>query len=75
MDSFVACRTTLDDLQRRMAALGEQFRIGDIAAHLTGKAQFSDAFHAAVIAAMEQRLNELASPAASGPAAKLTSFG
>lgn len=63
LDQFVACRTTLDDLQQRIAALGEQLRITDIAHHLTGKAQLPSALHNVLAAAINQRLTELAEPA------------
>ena len=59
LESFIACRTTLDDLQQRIAALGRSLPICDIASHLTGKNQFPNATHNTVADAINQRLAEL----------------
>lgn len=63
LDEFVACRTTLDDLQHRMAVLGHQLSIGAIAHHLTGRAQLPDAIHNVLVEALNERHTELATPA------------
>jgi len=62
--AFVACRTTLDDLSDRTAALGEDVRGSVIAAHLTGRSSVSDAEHNIVAEAINVRLGELSLPAA-----------
>jgi hypothetical protein len=63
-EAFVACRTTLDDLSNRAAALGEDLSGPVIAAHLTGKSRISDQKHNVLAAAMNARLAELSLPAA-----------
>ena len=62
--AFVACRTTLDDLSGRAAALGEDVSGAVIAAHLTGKSDVSDAKHNVMADAINARLAELSMPAA-----------
>lgn len=62
--AFVACRTTLDDLSGRTAALGEDVRGSVIAAHLTGRSPISDSEYNAVAEAINGRLYELSLPAA-----------
>ena len=62
--AFVACRTTLEDLSDRTAALGEDVRGSVIAAHLTGRSSVSDAEHNIVAEAINVRLGELSLPAA-----------
>jgi hypothetical protein len=39
-EAFIRCKTTLDDLSNRAAALGEDLSAPVIAAHLTGKSAF-----------------------------------
>jgi hypothetical protein len=63
-EAFVACRTTLDDLSRRAAVLGEDLSSPVIAAHLTGKSCVSSHKHDVVAAAINARLRELSLPAA-----------
>ena len=63
-EAFVACRTTLDDLSSRAAALGEDLSGPVIAAHLTGKCCVSAHRHDVVAAAINARLSELSLPAA-----------
>ena len=63
-EAFVACRTTLDDLSSRAAALGEDLSSPVIAAHLTGKRCVSAHQHDVVAAAINARLRELSLPAA-----------
>jgi hypothetical protein len=63
-EAFVACRTTLDDLSGRAAALGEDLSSQVIAAHLTGKCCVSPHKHDVVAAAINARLRELSLPAA-----------
>jgi hypothetical protein len=63
-EAFVACRTTLDDLSSRAAALGEDLSIPVIAAHLTGKCCVSAHNHDVVAAAINARLRELSLPPA-----------
>ena len=63
-EAFVACRTTLDDLSSRAAALGEDLSSPVIAAHLTGKRCVSAHKHDVVAAAINARLRELSLPAA-----------
>ena len=62
--AFLACRTTLEDLSDRTAALGERVTGSLIAAHLTGKSPVSDDKHNAVADAINARLGELSLPAA-----------
>ena len=61
-EAFVACRTTLDDLSDRAAALGHDLPGAVIAAHLTGKDPVSDAKHNALADAINKRLAELSLP-------------
>ena len=63
-EAFVACRTTLDDLSSRAAALGEDLSSPVIAAYLTGKRSVSAHKHDVVAAAINARLGELSLPAA-----------
>jgi hypothetical protein len=63
-EAFVACRTTLDDLSSRAAALGEDLSSPVIAAHLTGKRCVSAHKHDLVAAAINSRLRELSLPPA-----------
>jgi hypothetical protein len=63
-EAFVSCRTTLDDLSSRAAALGEDLSPPVIAAHLTGKACISAQRHNILVAAIDARLAELSLPAA-----------
>jgi hypothetical protein len=63
-EAFVACRTTLDDLSNRAAALGEDLSGPVIAAHLTGQCCISAQNHNVVAAVINARLNELSLPAA-----------
>lgn len=70
--AFVACRTTLDDLSDRTAALGEDVAGSVIAAHLTGRSSVSDAKHNIVAEAINVRLGELSLPAAA-PYRRVTS--
>jgi hypothetical protein len=63
-EAFVACRTTLDDLSNRAAALGEDLSGPVIAAHLTGKCCISAQKHNVVAALINARLCELSLPAA-----------
>jgi hypothetical protein len=63
-EAFVACRTTLDDLSSRAAALGEDLSGPVIAAHLTGKCCISAQKHNVVAAVINARLRELSLPAA-----------
>jgi hypothetical protein len=79
-EAFVACRTTLDDLSSRAAAMGEDISGPVIAAHLTGKSCISGHKHNVVAAALNARLRELSIPAAApytnefqGPAASRSS--
>jgi hypothetical protein len=62
-DAFIACRTTLDDLSSRAAALGQKISGPVIAAHLTGKARISNLKHNVIAAAINARLRELSLPA------------
>jgi hypothetical protein len=55
-EAFVACRTTLDDLSNRAAALGEDLSGPVIAAHLTGHSCISAQKHNAVAAVINARL-------------------
>ena len=75
-EAFVECRTTLDDLSNRAAAMGEDISGPVIAAHLTGRSCVSGHKHNVVAAAINARLGELSMPAAArytnkfqGPAA------
>jgi hypothetical protein len=75
-EAFIACRTTLDDLSNRAAAMGEDISGPVIAAHLTGRSCVSGHKHNVVAAAINARLGELSMPAAArytnkfqGPAA------
>ena len=63
-EAFVACRTTLDDLSSRAAALGEDLSSPVIAAHLTGQCCISAQKHNVVAAVINVRLSELSLPAA-----------
>ena len=63
-EAFVACRTTLDDLSNRAAALGEELSGPVIAAHLTGQCCISAQKHNVVAAVINARLGELSLPAA-----------
>jgi hypothetical protein len=49
-EAFVACRTTLDDLSTRVAALGEDLSGPVIAAHLTGQCCISAQKHNVIAA-------------------------
>jgi hypothetical protein len=55
-EALVACRTTLDDLSNRAAALGEDLSGPVIAAHLTGHSCISAQKHNAVAAVINARL-------------------
>ena len=75
-EAFIACRTTLDDLSSRAAAMGEDISGPAIAAHLTGRSCISGHKHNVVAAVINARLGELSMPAAArytnkfqGPAA------
>jgi hypothetical protein len=63
-EAFLACRTTLEDLSDRTAALGHVLCGSVIAAHLTGKAWVPDAAHNALADAINKRLGELSLPPA-----------
>jgi hypothetical protein len=63
-EAFISCRTTLDDLSSRAAALGEDLSAPIIAAHLTGKSSLSAQKHNVLVAAINDRLHELSLPAA-----------
>jgi hypothetical protein len=63
-EAFIACRTTLDDLSSRAAAMGEDISGPVIAAHLTGRSYMSVHKHNVVAAAINARLGELSMPAA-----------
>ena len=63
-EAFLACRTTLEDLSDRAAALGHNLRGSAIAAHPTGKTPVSDAKHNALADAINKRLAELSLPPA-----------
>jgi hypothetical protein len=58
-EAFIRCRTTLDDLSNRAAALGEDLSAPVIAAHLTGKSCLSAQKHNVLVAAINARLHEL----------------
>jgi hypothetical protein len=75
-EAFIACRTTLDDLSSRAAAVGEDISGPVIAAHLTGRSCISGHKHNVIAAVINARLGELSMPAAApytnkfqGPAA------
>ena len=51
-EAFIRCRTTLDDLSNRAAALGEDLSAPVIAAHLTGKSCISAQQHNVLVAAI-----------------------
>jgi hypothetical protein len=61
-EAFIRCRTTLDDLSNRTAALGEDLSAPVIAAHLTGKSCISAQQHNVLVAAINARLAELSLP-------------
>lgn len=61
-EAFIRCRTTLDDLSNRAAALGEDLSAPVIAAHLTGKSCLSAQQHYVLAAAINARLQELSLP-------------
>jgi hypothetical protein len=61
-EAFIRCRTTLDDLSNRVAALGEDLSAPVIAAHLTGKSCLSAQQHNVLVAAINARLHELSLP-------------
>ena len=61
-EAFIRCRTTLDDLSNRAAALGEDLSAPVIAAHLTGKSCLSAQQHNVLVAAINARLQELSLP-------------
>jgi hypothetical protein len=63
-EAFIACRTTLDDLSSRAAALGEDLSAPVIAAHLTGTSCISAQKHNVLVAAINARLAELSLPPA-----------
>jgi len=63
-EAFVACRTTLDDLSSRAAAMGENISGPVIAGHLTGRSCMSGRKHNVIAAAINARLGELSMPAA-----------
>ena len=63
-EAFIRCRTTLDDLSNRAAALGEDLSGPVIAAHLTGQCRISAQKHNVVAAVINARLSELSLPAA-----------
>lgn len=63
-EAFIACRTTLDDLSGRAAAMGEDISGPVIAAHLTGRSCVSGRKHNVVAAVINARLGELSMPAA-----------
>jgi hypothetical protein len=61
-EAFIRCRTTLEDLSNRTAALGEDLSAPVIAAHLTGKSCLSAQQHDVLVAAINARLHELSLP-------------
>jgi hypothetical protein len=61
-EAFIRCRTTLDDLSNRAAALGEDLSAPVIAAHLTGKSCLSAQQHNVLVGAINARLDELSLP-------------
>ena len=70
-EAFITCRTTLDDLSYRAAALGADHRAPVIAAHLTGKSCNTAQKHKVHFTAVNARVAELSLPASardtSGP--------
>jgi hypothetical protein len=62
-EAFITCRTTLDDLSDRAAALGAELSGPIIAAHLTGKSCVSAQKHNVLVTAINTRLAELSLPA------------
>ena len=62
-EAFITCRTTLDDLSDRAAALGADISAPVIAAHLTGKSCISAQKHDVLVIAVNARLAELSLPA------------
>ena len=62
-ETFITCRTTLDDLSDRAAALGADLSPPVIAAHLTGKSCISAQKHNVLVTAINARLAELSLPA------------
>jgi hypothetical protein len=63
-ETFITCRTTLDDLSERAAALGADLSAPVIAAHLTGKSCVSAQQHNVLVSAINARLAELSLPTA-----------
>ena len=63
-EAFITCRTTLDDLSDRAAALGADISAPVIAAHLTGRSCISAQKHDVLVTAINTRLAELSLPAA-----------
>jgi hypothetical protein len=61
-EAFIACRTTLDDLSSRAAALGEDLSAPVIAEHLTGRSCISAQKHNVLVAVINARLAELSLP-------------
>jgi hypothetical protein len=62
-EAFITCRTTLDDLSSRAAALGADLSAPVIAAHLTGKSCISAQKHNVLVTVVNARLAELSLPA------------
>jgi hypothetical protein len=62
-EAFIASRTTLDDLSKRIDALGVNLSSATVAALLTGRRAFSAPDRSVVVAAINARLAELAMPA------------
>lgn len=60
--AFLACRTTLEDLSDRAAALGQHLSGSVIAAHLTGTTALPDGPHNVLADAINARLGELSLP-------------
>ena len=60
--AFLACRTTLDDLSDRAAALGHDLSGSVIAAHLTGRTALPDGTHNVLADIINARLGELSLP-------------
>jgi hypothetical protein len=63
-EAFITCRTTLDDLSDRAAALGADLSAPVIAAHLTGQSCISAQKHNVLVTAINARLAELSLPTA-----------
>jgi hypothetical protein len=61
-EAFITCRTTLDDLSDRAAALGADLSAPVIAAHLTGQSCVSAQKHNVLVTAINARLAELSLP-------------